>query len=51
VKKRYVVECPLCGLRFEGYEEFLKHVSSSHPDILKVRFRPRIIRLEENENG
>ena len=46
MRKKYAVECPICGHRFESYEEFFRHVSSTHPESLEARFRAKIVKLE-----
>jgi len=44
---RFLVKCPICGERFESYSEFWKHVVSSHPSSLKMRFKPEIVKVED----
>jgi len=40
----YQVACPACNASFPSYENYIDHVSNSHPDQPALRMKARIVR-------
>ncbi|MFN4336941.1 MAG: hypothetical protein ACK4FV_05105 [Candidatus Nitrosocaldus sp.] len=46
---KYMLKCRLCNTYFTSYESYERHVVEQHQDNLAYRFRPMIVRWEEDE--